>query len=63
MNWIFHGSGVKPKHLEECFAIESRERLIIPFSDIAVAWCYLEDVFDTLQSRMDINELEVMNES
>lgn len=30
MNWIFHDSGVKPKYLEECFAIDSRERLIIP---------------------------------
>lgn len=29
MNWIFYDSGVKPKHLEECFAIESRERQIV----------------------------------
>lgn len=29
MNWIFYDSGVKPKHLEECFAIESREREIV----------------------------------
>ena len=28
MNWIFYDSDVKPKHLEECFAIESRERQI-----------------------------------
>lgn len=35
MNWIFYDSGVKPKHLEECFAIESRERQIVP--------CYWND--------------------
>lgn len=29
MNWIFYDRGVKPKHLEECFAIESRERQIV----------------------------------
>ena len=30
MNWRFYDRGAKPKHLEECFAIESRERQIVP---------------------------------
>lgn len=43
---------------QECFVTIERPE---PISDIAVAWCYLEDVFDTLQNVGWKLEPEVLN--
>lgn len=40
MNWQFISDGIKPKDLEECFAIDSQERGIV-----LCYWCEKENLF------------------
>lgn len=56
MNWHFISDRIKPKDLEECFAIESRERELI-----SCFLCEKENVFHTAIIIMNLNPKRVLD--
>ena len=51
MNWHFINDGTKPKDLQECIAIESRERQIV-----SCYWMEQEDLFRSYEGEDEYKE-------
>ena len=49
MNWHFFDDGTVPKDLQECVAIESRERSIVP-----CYWVAKEKLFHVYDNNLDV---------